>query len=144
MKRAAALVAVIVAGGVAYSFWPNPAQSTDADGQSGTQGAAMASVVLPETLSENAQIGQKAFETNCAACHGLNAAGLDGVAPPLVHKIYEPSHHGDESFQLAAAQGARAHHWPFGNMPAVEGITRGEVTLIIAYIRELQRANGIN
>lgn len=144
MKRAAALVAVIVAGGVAYGFWPVHGQSTDADGQSGTQGAAMANVVIPETLSENTQIGQKAFETNCAACHGLNAAGLDGVAPPLVHKIYEPSHHGDESFQLAAAQGVRAHHWPFGNMPAVEGITRGEVTLIIAYIRELQRANGIN
>lgn len=144
MKRAAALVAVIVAGGVAYSFWPAPGQSTDAGGQPGTQGAAMANVVIPATLSENAQIGQKAFETNCAACHGVNAAGQDRVAPPLVHKIYEPSHHGDESFQLAAAQGVRAHHWRFGNMPAVEGITRGEVTLIIAYIRELQRANGIN
>ena len=80
----------------------------------------------------------------CAACHGVNAAGKDGVAPPLVHKIYEPSHHGDESFQRAAALGVRAHHWPFGNMPAVEGVTRGDVKMITAYIRELQRANGIN
>ena len=74
----------------------------------------------------------------------MNAVGQDGVAPPLVHKIYEPSHHGDESFQRAAAVGVRAHHWSFGDMPAVEGITRGDVTMIVAYIRELQRANGIN
>ena len=58
--------------------------------------------------------------------------------------IYEPSHHGDEAFQRAAAVGVRGHHWPFGDMPPVEGVTRGDVTMIIAYIRELQRANGIN
>jgi len=40
--------------------------------------------------------------------------------------------------------GVRAHHWSFGNMPAVEGLTRADVKMIIAYIRELQRANGIN
>jgi len=40
--------------------------------------------------------------------------------------------------------GVRGHHWPFGDMPPVEGVTRGDVTMIIAYIRELQRANGIN
>ncbi|WP_342743574.1 cytochrome c [Planktotalea arctica] len=67
---------------------------------------------------------------NCAACHGVNAVGQNGVAPPLVHKIYKPSHHGDESFQRAAAQGVRAHHWRLGDMPAVEGITREEVTFI--------------
>lgn len=121
MKRSAALVTLIVASGVAYSVWP----ATEQSGQSITLGAAMASVVVPETMSENAQIGQNAFETNCAACYCVNAAGLDGVAPRLVHKIYEPSHHGGESFKLAVAQGVRVHHWPFENMPAVEWITRG-------------------
>ena len=58
-------------------------------------------------LSQNAQIGQLGFEAKCAACHGLNAAGQDGVAPPLVHIIYEPSHHGDEAFQRAASLGVR-------------------------------------
>ncbi|WP_430540810.1 c-type cytochrome [Planktotalea arctica] len=24
---------------------------------------------------------------NCAACHGVNAVGQNGVAPPLVHKV---------------------------------------------------------
>jgi hypothetical protein len=29
-------------------------------------------------------------------------------------------------------------------MPATESLTLGDMTMIIAYIRELQRANGIN
>jgi hypothetical protein len=29
-------------------------------------------------------------------------------------------------------------------MPAIESLTLGDMTMIIAYIRELQRANGIN
>lgn len=140
MKSIIAISAILVAGGLALTFWPSSDQSPLVI----TADSALADVLLPETLSQNAQIGKLAFETTCAACHGANAAGQDGVAPPLVHVIYEPSHHGNESFQRAAAMGVRAHHWPFGDMPAVEGITRGEVTMIVAYIRELQQANGIN
>ncbi|MCR9111366.1 MAG: cytochrome c [Rhodobacteraceae bacterium] len=104
----------------------------------------MVDVTVPETLSANAEIGKVVFEAKCAICHGENAAGQDGVAPPLVHKIYEPSHHGDAAFLLAAKNGVRAHHWRFGNMPPVEDVTDGDVKMIIAYVRELQRANGIN
>lgn len=84
------------------------------------------------------------FDAKCATCHGVNATGLQDMGPPLVHKIYEPSHHGDESFQRAAAMGVRAHHWRFGNMPPVEGVTRADIAMVVAYIRALQRANGIN
>jgi cytochrome c len=98
-------------------------------------------VKIPE-LSQTAKQGQTLFDTNCAACHGNNAAGTK-QGPPLIHKIYEPSHHGDASFQLAAKYGVRAHHWPYGNMPPVAGVTETEVNSIIAYVRELQRANGI-
>ena len=45
--------------------------------------------------------------------------------------------------QRAVARGVRAHHWRFGDMPRVEGLTRGDVAAIVAYVRELQRANGI-
>ena len=108
------------------------------------QGAVLAQVVVPEKLSTNAQIGKIGFEAKCAACHGTNAAGQNGVAPPLVHKTYEPSHHGDASFIQAAQNGVRSHHWGFGDMPPVEGLTSGDLKMIIAYVRELQRANGIN
>ena len=97
----------------------------------------------PAELSAEAQIGKVGFEAKCATCHGTNAAGQDGVAPPLVHKIYEPSHHGDAAFWLATQNGVRAHHWPFGNMPPIDGLTRADVRAITTYVRALQRANGI-
>jgi len=104
---------------------------------------AMVEVILPAALSADAQLGQTIFQAKCAACHGLNAAGNINAAPPLIHKIYEPSHHADESFQRAVSQGVQAHHWRFGHMPPVKGLTRAEVASIIAYIREVQRANAI-
>jgi mono/diheme cytochrome c family protein len=88
------------------------------------------------------QVGETTFNTNCAACHGKQAAGTDH-GPPLVHKIYEPHHHGDQAFQLAAANGVRAHHWEFGNMPKVDGVTPQDVDQIVKYVRWLQRQAGI-
>lgn len=108
------------------------------------QGAPLVAVTLPETLSTDAQIGKRAFDSVCAACHGENAAGKAGFGPPLVHKIYEPSHHGDMAFLIAVERGVQAHHWRFGNMPAQQGVTQGDVKAMVTYVRELQRANGIN
>ncbi|CTQ56139.1 Cytochrome c oxidase subunit III [Roseibium album] len=106
-------------------------------------GQIMVEVSVP-ALDVQTKLGERLFNENCASCHGENAAGQQGVAPPLVHKIYEPNHHADGSFQLAVTRGVRAHHWPFGNMPPVEGLTSEDVAKIVAYVRFLQRANGIN
>lgn len=130
----------VIAGGALYAMRGAEQPQNTAPGP----GKALAAVSLPTKLSPAASLGKVAFEAKCASCHGENAAGQDGMAPPLVHKIYEPSHHADESFQRAAAFGVRAHHWPFGDMPPVEGVTRQDVDTIIAYVRELQRFNGIN
>lgn len=117
---------------------PHSVQST-----SGIQGAPLVEIKIPP-LSDRAELGKLAFETSCAACHGKNAVGQDGIAPPLVHKIYEPNHHGDEAFLLAAKNGVRSHHWQFGNMPPVPNVPDDSIALIVDYVRELQRANGIN
>ena len=77
-----------------------------------------------------------------AVCHGANATGIE-QGPPLLHKIYESGHHPDASFQRAVKQGVMSHHWRFGHMPPVPGISRKDVAKIIVYVRELQRANGI-
>lgn len=131
-----ALVAVIgMLGYVVFGGRESPAVADTAD--------ALVEITLPAALSAEATSGKALFEANCVQCHGTNAVGQNGVAPPLIHKIYEPNHHGDESFQRAAALGVRGHHWPFGDMPPVEGLSRDDVALIIHYIRELQRANGI-
>jgi mono/diheme cytochrome c family protein len=105
---------------------------------------ATASRAAPSTAEPvgAAQEGAALFATNCAACHGPGAAGSD-KGPPLVHKIYEPSHHHDGSFYRAVRQGVRSHHWSLGDMPPVPGVSDGEVGRIIAYVRELQRAAGI-
>jgi len=144
MKRIIAISITLIVVGALYLVWPPALQTASSDTTVSMENGVLANVLVPETLSQNAQIGQLGYEAKCAACHGANAAGQDGVAPPLVHIIYEPSHHGDEAFQRAAELGVRGHHWPFGNMSPIEGVTRGDVTMIIAYIRELQRANGIN
>lgn len=107
------------------------------------EGDPIVSPVLPDELSAQAQMGKRAFEAKCADCHGENAAGKKGAAPPLIHKIYEPSHHADFAFQMAVQNGVRSHHWPFGDMPPVSGLTRADVDAIVAYVREVQWANRI-
>ena len=101
----------------------------------------LASLTLPDLTPEQ-EDGRALFGRHCADCHGENAAGSD-QGPPLVHRIYESSHHGDMAFVLAAKQGVRAHHWRFGNMPAVDGVSDEDVLQITGYVRALQRANGI-
>ena len=88
------------------------------------------------------QVGETKFNANCASCHGNQAAGTDH-GPPLVHKIYEPNHHGDPAFQRAAANGVKAHHWEFGNMPNIEGVTPEDVDQVVKYVRWLQKQAGI-
>lgn len=122
------------------TFW---AWTNDWSGADKATGNAIVGVRVPD-LSSVTKVGMELFNSNCATCHGANAAGRDGIAPPLVHKIYEPSHHGDQAFILAAKNGVRSHHWPFGDMPPVTGASQNEVRKIVAYVRALQRANGIN
>ena len=144
MKLTYALSIMILIGILGYIFWSNTKQVDQVVSPEPGAKMALSKVIVPETFSENAKIGKLLYQAKCAACHAVNASGQEGVAPPLVHKIYEPSHHGDESFQRAVSLGVQAHHWRFGNMPPVEGLTRGDVKMIITYIRELQSANSIN
>lgn len=131
------LIGIALVAGLALAYgWLAPSKQA-------ASGLPIVEVKVPQ-LSDKATIGEVAFSENCAACHGKNAAGQNGVAPPLIHIIYEPSHHGDQAFYLAAKNGVRGHHWPFGNMPPVDNITDQEIADITYYIRELQRANGIN
>jgi mono/diheme cytochrome c family protein len=144
MRGVTVMIAIAAAGVIAYAILPLGGNDHTELSAAIIPDGALAAVSLPENLSQNAQIGKLAFGVKCASCHGTNAAGQDGIAPPLVHIIYEPGHHGDEAFQRAVEMGVRAHHWPFGDMPIIEGITRGDIKMITAYVRELQRANGIN
>lgn len=86
--------------------------------------------------------GKSLFEADCAQCHGKDLRGAD-KGPPLVHAVYRPAQHADLSFHLAVKNGVRAHHWSFGDMAPVEGVTPEDVGHIVAYVRRQQRAGGI-
>jgi mono/diheme cytochrome c family protein len=108
------------------------------ESQAGKEAAPPAAGATPPEF----QPGEAKFTAHCAACHGARAVGT-AQGPPLVHKIYEPNHHADIAFQRAALNGVRAHHWDFGNMPKIDGISPDDIDQIIKYIRWLQRQAGI-
>ena len=93
-------------------------------------------------LTAFALTGKEIFAANCAACHGKNGAGSE-KGPPLVHNIYNPGHHADGAFYLAAKRGVRQHHWQYGSMPPQPQVKKSEMQAIVRYIRELQIANDI-
>jgi mono/diheme cytochrome c family protein len=145
------LIAFFVIGG-GFVIWnavqpddgPRPTGGMTTEDTSNIEdGEPLAEVTLPASFSADAKIGKRVFEAKCMQCHGQNAAGQNGVAPPLVNNIYRPAHHGDIAFVLAAKNGVRAHHWKFGNMPRIEGLTDADVGYVARYIRELQQENGI-
>lgn len=93
-------------------------------------------------LMPNPAKGKALYNQNCASCHGADLKGSD-KGPPFLHRVYEPSHHSDLAFQLAVKNGSRAHHWQFGDMQPVPGLSPDDVAHITAYIRSEQRKAGI-
>lgn len=97
-------------------------------------------------LMPNPTTGKKLYDQHCATCHGKDLKGSDSgnlKGPPLLHRVYEPNHHSDAAFQMAAKNGVRAHHWPYGDMPAVAGVSPDDVAHITSYVRVEQRKAGV-
>lgn len=87
-------------------------------------------------------LGVKKFQDKCGVCHGQWLEGSK-QGPPLLHPFYKPSHHRDSSFYRAVRKGVRAHHWEFGNMPPVSGLTSKDLDAIIVFIRWYQKEKGL-
>jgi mono/diheme cytochrome c family protein len=85
--------------------------------------------------------GEVLYQANCAACHGVDLRGT-AAGPSQLSVIYQPGHHPDDAYVLAALNGVRAHHWSFGDMPPVPGLSREDMDRIVAYVREVQRIEG--
>lgn len=92
----------------------------------------------PASVAAGAQL----YADNCAVCHGTDLRGTN-TGPPFLNVIYAPNHHGDEAFQRAVVDGVVPHHWNFGTMAPVPGLTRQDVALIVQYVRSEQEAAGI-
>ena len=87
--------------------------------------------------------GADVYQAQCASCHGADLTGTD-KGPSQLSVVYEPNHHGDDAYRSAIANGAPQHHWNFGDMPAVEGLTSDDVEAVIAYVRSEQERLGFD
>ncbi|MGD2100931.1 MAG: cytochrome c [Acidimicrobiia bacterium] len=85
--------------------------------------------------------GEELYTSNCAECHGDDLRGTD-AGPAHLSEVYVPSHHSDGAFLVAVRAGSPQHHWDFGAMPPVEGLTDSDVEAIVAFVRERQRTEG--
>ncbi len=85
--------------------------------------------------------GAVLYEANCAECHGADLRGTDR-GPSHLSEVYVPSHHGDGAFQVAVVAGSPQHHWKFGRMPPIAGLSEADIEAIIAFVREQQRVEG--
>ena len=122
------------------------------------KGAKIAAIVVAVLLGGCAQNNQMAeisglladkadgatvYQARCASCHGSDLRGSDN-GPSLLSIVYEPGHHGDDSFRSAIRNGVGQHHWAFGNMPAVPDITDEQIERVIIFIRTQQDELGFD
>jgi mono/diheme cytochrome c family protein len=91
----------------------------------------------PELVAD----GEELYAVSCAECHGADLRGTD-KGPSHLSEVYVPGHHGDGAFRVAVVAGSPQHHWDFGPMMPVEGLSEADVTAIIAFVRETQRTEG--
>ncbi len=85
--------------------------------------------------------GAEVYASSCASCHGADLRGTD-KGPSHLSIVYEPSHHGDASFRSAIANGSPQHHWDFGDMDPVDGLSDDDVEAVIAFVRTEQERLG--
>lgn len=104
-------------------------------------GETTADTGIPPQDPQLVEAGAELYAAHCAECHGADLRGTD-KGPSQLSIVYEPSHHPDEAFQLAVLRGSPAHHWDFGPMPPVPGLSPEEVEAIVAFVRERQRVEG--
>ncbi len=95
----------------------------------------------PAGATPGGDLGAEVYANSCASCHGADLRGTD-KGPSQLSIVYEPNHHPDDSYRSAIANGARQHHWSFGDMPPVEGLNDEEVEAVIGFIRSEQQRQG--
>ncbi|HEX6299548.1 MAG TPA: cytochrome c [Acidimicrobiia bacterium] len=104
-------------------------------------GGASSEVDIPIQDPDLVATGEELYAANCAECHGADLRGTD-KGPSHLSEVYEPDHHADGAFLFAVQAGSQAHHWSFGDMPPIDGLSSEDVEAIVAFVREQQRIHG--
>ena len=85
--------------------------------------------------------GADLYAASCASCHGVDLRGTER-GPSHLSEVYEANHHADGAFLLAVRRGVVPHHWSFGPMPVIEGLSDADVEAIVAFVRDSQGREG--
>ncbi len=93
------------------------------------------------TSSRSVEQGLVAFAGECARCHGRLAEGTER-GPNLIHRDYRPGVRSDAQFRRAVREGLPARRG-YGAMPPAPGVSERSLDRMVTFLRELQRANGI-
>ena len=104
---------------------------------SGSGGEVSIQVQDPNLVSAGADI----YQASCASCHGSDLRGTER-GPSHLSAVYEPNHHSDAAFLLAVRNGSPQHHWRFGDMRPVDGLSDDDIAALTAFVRETQRVEG--
>lgn len=109
----------------------------------GAWAAACSSATTSSPAATTAGGGAALYARSCASCHGSDLRGTS-KGPSHLSQVYAADHHSDASFRAAITRGVRAHHWNFGDMQPVPGLSATEMDQVIAYVREQQAAHGLD
>jgi mono/diheme cytochrome c family protein len=99
------------------------------------------SIDIEEQDPQLVEQGAPLYQQFCAQCHGTDLRGTD-LGPSHLSIVYEPNHHGDAAFLAAVGRGSPAHHWNFGPMPPIPGLSEDDIAAITAFVRDQQRIHG--
>ena len=110
-------------------------------GLAAVTGACGSDTTTPAAAATTSELGAEVYASSCASCHGDDLRGTE-KGPSHLSIVYEPNHHRDDSFRSAIANGAAEHHWDFGDMEPVEGLSDDDVEAVIAYVRSEQQRQG--
>ena len=107
----------------------------------GCGGGSAGEVNIPEQPADLVSTGAEIYQAACAACHGTDLRGTD-QGPSHLSAVYEPNHHSDAAFLLAVRNGSPQHHWRFGDMKPIDGLSEEDIVALTAFVREKQRVEG--
>ncbi len=142
--RLLAAVCTLAASLLAVSCGADSSDAIDSPTSAPVLAPVTSTAALPPTGTAAAPAvadGAAVYQQYCAECHGVDLRGTD-KGPSQLSIIYEPNHHGDYAYRVAIREGTREHHWWFGDMPPVEGITDLEIEKVISFIRAEQQRLG--
>ncbi|MCX6024269.1 MAG: cytochrome c [Chloroflexi bacterium] len=100
-------------------------------------GGKVSTEVRTDLTPASVAAGERSYGIYCVRCHGERGMGTPN-GPTFLTPIYAPNHHSDQAFVLAARQGVSPHHWTFGPMPPIPGVSDVDLQEIVKYVRWVQ------